>query len=184
MRNLIFAALAAVPLALVAAVVWQGVHPPPAEKMPPRAAAVPVARPQDDDQALKALFEGSLGGCKVKERVALYDQKGLFDYIDGAAPVFIERGYRRLAAAEMASPEGSDLVCDIYDMASPENATAMFQKERSANAKEVPGWPAAITGPMSFVFHAGRYYVKLTAFDAKAEAGLPALAQALKGKIR
>ena len=46
------------------------------------------------------------------------------------------------------------------------------------------GWPEAISGTMSFVFHAGRYYVKLTAFDAKAEAALPALARSLKEKVR
>lgn len=180
MRKLVFTALAAVPLLVVARVVWQGRHPPPPEKLP---AARAVAAASDDDAALLALFDGPLGGAKVKEKIATYDAKGLFDYIDGAAPVFIERHFRKLAAAEM-SVEGSDLVCDVYDMAAPENATSIFQKERSASAKSVDGWPEAIIGPMSFVFHAGRYYVKLTAFDAKAEAALPKLAGALRGKIR
>jgi len=48
----------------------------------------------------------------------------------------------------------------------------------------VTDFPDAIAGSMSFVFRSGRYYVKLTAFDAKAEAALPGLAKALKGKMK
>ena len=44
--------------------------------------------------------------------------------------------------------------------------------------------PEAIVGPMSFVFHHARYYAKLTAFDAKAEAALPVVARSLKEKMK
>jgi len=121
---------------------------------------------------------------RIKDKVALYDAKGLFDYIDGAAPLFIDRGFRRLGAAEMATPDGGELTCDVYDMGSPDNARAIFTKERSPSAKSVPGWDGAVAGPKSFVFHYGKYYVKLTAFDDKAESRLPELAKALKERMR
>jgi hypothetical protein len=114
----------------------------------------------------------------------LYDEKGLFDYIDGAAPMYIQRHFRKLGAAEMVSADGGELTCDIYDMTAPENATAIFDAEKSASAKPVAGWPEAVTGKMSFVFRSGRYYAKLTAFDAKADAALPALAAALRTKMK
>jgi hypothetical protein len=69
-------------------------------------------------------------------------------------------------------------------MATPENAQAIFDKEKSTTAKFVDGWPEAIAGPMSFVFHHTRYYAKLTAFDAKAEAALPVVARSLKEKMK
>src|ERR1700690_221103 len=154
----------------------------------PAATAVPAGKPRpsgaDADKTLLALFQGDLGGAKVKDKVTLYDEKGLFDYIDGAAPIFIERHYRKLAAADMASAEGSDMDCAIYDMAEPANAQSIFDAEKSATAKPVTDFPEAIAGPMSFVFRAGRYYVKMTAFDKKAEAALPGLAKALKGKMK
>jgi len=179
-RILVFAVLAVIPPTLIGTLVWQGRKAPPVEH------ATASARPsgQEADATLRALFEPAPTGAKVKEKVALYDEKGLFDYIDGAAPIFIERHFRKLAAAELATPEGSDLVCDVYDMATPENAQAIFDKEKSANAKLVDGWPEAIVGPMSFVFHRTRYYAKLTAFDAKAEAALPVVARSLKEKMR
>jgi len=154
----------------------------------PAATAVPAGKPRpsgaDADKTLLALFQGDLGGAKVKDKVTLYDEKGLFDYIDGAAPIFIERHYRKLAAADIASAEGSDIDSAVYDMAEPANAQSIFDAEKSASAKPVTDFPEAIAGPMSFVFRAGRYYVKLTAFDKKAEAALPGLAKALKGKMK
>lgn len=181
MRFAILVVLALIPPAFIGYQVWQGHRAPAATA--PLAKKAPLSQAAADEDLL-ALFKGDLGGAKIKDKVALYDEKGLFDYIDGAAPVFIERHYRKLAAAEMVSADGSDLVCDIYDMAEPANALSIFEKEKSPSAKPVADIPDAICGPMSLVFHAGRYYAKLTAFDAKAEAALPALAKALKGKIK
>ena len=183
MRIIVFLVLAIIPPTLIGALVWEGrtaaVGAPNA-----RAASTPRAPAEDPDAALRALFAPPPAGMTIKEKIPLYDEKGLFDYIDGAAPIFIERNFRKLAASEMATPEGSDLVCDVYDMASAENAQSIFDKEKSPTAKPLDGWPEAIAGPMSLVFHHGRYYAKLTAFDAKAEAALPAVARALKEKMQ
>ena len=177
-RIFLFVVLALIPPAFIGWMVQQG-HRAPA------AAAVPAGRPSaaEADKTLLALFQGDLGGAKVN-KVTLYDEKGIFDYIDGAAPIFIERHFRKVAAAEMASAEGSDVDCGVYDMAVPANAQSIFNAEKSATAKPVADFPEAIAGPMSFVFRASRYYVKMTAFDAKAEAALPGLAKALKGKMK
>jgi hypothetical protein len=152
------------------------------------ATAVPAGKPRpsgaEADKILLALFQGDLGGATVKEKVTLYDERGLFDSIDGAAPIFIERHFRRQAATELATADGSDVDCAVYDMAEPANAQSIFDAEKSATAKPVTDFPDAIAGPMSFVFRASRYYVKLTAFDKKAEAALPGLAKALKGKMK
>ncbi len=179
-RTVVFAVLALIPPALMGSFVWQGRRIPPVEHVP--GSARPAG--QNADAALRAFFATPLAGVKVKEKVVLYDEKGLFDYIDGAAPLYVDRHFRKLAAAEMATPGGSDLTCDVYDMAAPANAQAIFAAEKSPHAKVVDGWPEAISGPMSFVFHQARYYVKLTAFDAKAEAALPLVARALKEKMR
>jgi hypothetical protein len=181
-RYVVFAILALVPMSLVGWIVWHG------QQTPVVAAASASAGHKSHgggaDAALRAFFDGAPGGAKTKDKAALYDEKGLFDYIDGAAPIFIERHFRKLAAAEMATAEGSDLTCDIYDMNAPENAQSIFDKEKSPTAKPVPDWPEAIMGPMSFVFSNGRYYVKLTAFDKKAEAALPELAKALRERMK
>lgn len=83
----------------------------------------------------------------------------------------------------MALENGGELTCDIYDMNGPANASAIFGEEKSSAFKPVPKWPEAASGPLSFIFHQGCYYVKLTAFDKKAESALPAIANALRERM-
>lgn len=199
MRYVIFVVLASVPLALIGWVAWRGFVGPPPEQLALKTAAVsapetkigpapneplPRARTatavRSPDAALLALFAAPLAGARVKGDVELYDSSRLYDYIDGAAPLYLERKFRLLAGAEMAlDGGGGELTMDIYDMTDAEHARSIADVERSPAAKTVASWPEAWTGPMAFVFHRDRYYVKLTAFDAGAEASLPALARAI-----
>lgn len=152
----------------------------------PAAASKPAVAPRppalDEDGKLRALFKMPLVGAKIDGQVKLYDQQGLFDYIDGAAPIFIERNFRKLAAADLLAGEGS-LTCDIYDMRSADNAASIYTKEKSPTATAVAIGDQAHQGSMSLVFRRDRYYVKLTAFDKTAEALLPELARALVGRM-
>jgi hypothetical protein len=189
MRNLVFALLVVAPIALIGLIIWKGQSTPDYGRALPMSGkegkSPTSADPgQQDDALLLALLSGEPAGAKVDGSPALYDAKTLFDYINGAAPIFIERNFRKLAAAEMVTPEGGDLTCDVYDMGAADNAASIFAKERSAAATEVPDWPQAISGARAFVFHHDRYYVKLTAFDAGSEALLPELAAALRDKMK
>jgi hypothetical protein len=179
MRGLVLAVLVAIPLALVGWVRWAAVHDAPPEFVPPEAPKV-----EDPEPALRQLFTGALGGLAVRGEPAAYDEKSLFDAIDGAAPIFLERKFRRSLSVELATESGHELTCDVYDMTDVEHATSIFEKERSSQAKTPPDWPEALTGPMSLVFHQGRFYVKMTAFDAEAEAALPSLGHALREKMK
>ena len=186
MRNLVFALLVVVPIALIGLIVWKGQSPPDYGRALPMSGkeGKPPTSVDQDDALLLALLSGEPAGAKVDGSPTLYDDKTLFDYINGAAPIFIERKFRKLAAAEMVTPEGGDLTCDVYDMGEAANAESIFAKERSATAAAVPDWPQAILGARAFVFHHDRYYVKLTAFDAGSEALLPELAAALRDKMK
>ena len=178
MRWALLAVLLAVPAALVVWVRWAAVHDAPKEFVPPAA-----PKSEDAEPGLKKLFEGELGGVTKKGEPTIYDEKTLYDAIDGAAPIFLERKFRRLASVELAA-NGHDLTCDVYDMTDAEQATSIFEKERSKQAKTPADWPEALVGPMSLVFHQARFYVKLTAFDAEAEAALPVVGRALREKMR
>jgi hypothetical protein len=183
----IFVVLVAIPLALIGWVVRQGRQVPPVSPTASASSSAGSGRAvakDPDDKPLLELFEGNPGGAKVKDKVALYDEKGLFDYIDGAAPIYIERKFRKLAAAEMVTGEGSELACDVYDMREAENASSIFLTEKSSASQPVEDWPQAISGRMSFIFRRGRYYVKLTAFDNKSEAALPGIARALRERMQ
>jgi hypothetical protein len=184
-RQLLFAVLVLVPTALVTWMLARGTGVCRVEGGPVRAPeAAPVEG--DPDQALKAIFAAPVGAFTLKEEVPLYDQKGLFDYIDGAAPVFIERSFRKLAPAELkvtsADGEG-EITADVYDMVAPENAASIYGFERPQAAEAAAFGDEGHKGRMSLVFRKGRYYVKLTAFNATAEAQLPELAKLITSRM-
>lgn len=212
MRWVLLAVLIAIPVALAGWVRWVAVHEAPAEFIPPPATAEvalaasptaatspgaqPTATPalapavplalavEDAERGLRALFATPNAGLAQRGAPVFYDGESLFEAIDGAAPIFLERKFRRLMSVELATPGANELTCDVYDMSDAEHARSIFEKERSAQAKVPEGWTEALAGPMSFVFQQGRFYVKLTAFDAAAEQALPKLAAALREKIR
>lgn len=161
--------------------------PAPAAASAPGLAAAPgsapAGRPADEDRKLRSLFRLPLVGVELDGQVKLYDGQGLFDYIDGAAPIFIERNFRKLAAVDLLTPGDGSLTCDIYDMRAADNAASIYAKERSPTATAVAIGDQAHLGSLSLVFRRDRYYVKLTAFDKTAEALLPELARALVGRM-
>ena len=179
MRALLAALLVAVPVVLAGWIAWSGRGPP----RQPRAAAAAPSSPSADLEPAK-LFRALSPAAELKGPVASYDEKTLFGYIDGAAPLYLQRHFRRLSAAELTVPGGGEITADVYDMAAPENAASIFAAERSPSARPVPGLEAAAAGPMSLVFQRGRFYVKLTAFDARGEAALPQVARSLTRELR
>lgn len=206
--------LLAVPVALVAWIRWARVHDAPAEYVPPQAradagtppaagsaerppeaalsgpaaAAAPapaeVAAASDAVPALRKLFQGTPGGLEPAGEGTVYDEQTLFDAINGAAPVYLERKFRRLLSMELKTAGGDEVTCDVFDMTDAEHARAIFEKERSAQAKAPPGFADALLGPMSLVFQRGRFYVKATAFSAGGEAALLPLGRALEERMR
>ena len=144
-------------------------------------AAQPAADATDVDQALKRVFATALPEFKLREPVAYYDSKGLFEYIDGAAPLYLK--HVRLAAAEMATAKGNELTCDIYAMGSEAGAKGIYAAESSSQAKPVQVGDEGRASKMALGFRRGAFYVKLTAFDAAAEAALPQLGQALATRL-
>lgn len=191
MRYAIFAILVAVPTGLITWIISKGVYGQP----PDNGAVVALAeggtpggatptRKANADARLRALFAAPLGGATIQGSLELYDGQGLFEYINGAAPIFIERSFRKLAAAEMATDGGGELTCDVYDMAEAKNAESIYIKEQSANAKPFDIGDQGRTSAMSLVFWQERYYVKLTAFDGQGEDALPKVARALSEAMK
>jgi hypothetical protein len=190
MRYLFVAVLVAVPSVLITWIVSRGVYGDVAERCaavkgaaPPSTPAASPAASADPDQRLKAILADALPGFSVNGTVELYDAKGLFDYIDGAAPLYIDRKFRKLAAAEMKLDGGGELTADVYDMSDAEHARSIYEAEATPTAEAVAIGDGGRKSTMAMVFRKGAFYVKLTAFDAKAEAALPALAEALVARM-
>jgi hypothetical protein len=127
-----------------------------------------------------------LAGWAFSEDPVLYGPESLFEYIDGAAEAFI--GYDLVDAAvgqyKMEGGAGT-LSIDIYDMGKPLNAFGIYAAERFSESRFLPIGVQGYLEEGTLNFLAGRYYVKMMAYDAgdKTESALRAAAASILAQI-
>lgn len=103
-------------------------------------------------------------GWKLASPVAKYDKENIFDYIDGAAELYLAYDFRLVATAEYQDGESS-IIIDVYDMTVPENAFGIYSLSRYEGANYVDIGNEGILTDANLDFWKGRYYCKLIAFD-------------------
>jgi hypothetical protein len=143
--------------------------------------------PPASGQAVKTMdLLPKIAGWVFSEDPVLYGPESLFEYIDGAAEAFI--GYDLVdAAVGQYKQEGAPgtLSVDIYDMGKPLNAFGIYAAERYSESRFLPIGVQGYLEEGTLNFLAGKYYVKMMAYDAgdKTEAALRACAAAILAKI-
>ena len=60
----------------------------------------------------------------------IYDRESLFDYIDGAAEVFLAYNFQKASVRRYVKPGQPGLVAEVYGMGSSEDAFGVFSLER------------------------------------------------------
>ncbi len=118
--------------------------------------------------------------------VLTYDADNLWEYINGAAELFIQYDVQTCRTADLAS---GDLVVsvDLYDMGTPLNAFGVFNQENPAGGAPLPGAiEAAVSPPYQALLLKGATYVKVNAIEGELSVAsgrelLEALADALPG---
>ena len=103
-------------------------------------------------------------GWKLASPVNTYDEKSLFDYIDGAAELYFAYDFRAVAAAEYQNGETSIMI-DVYDMTMPEGAFGIYSINRYPEANHVDIGNEGILTGTALDFWKGRYFCKIYSFD-------------------
>ena len=65
-------------------------------------------------------------GWKWDRKVASFKGESLYDYIDGAAEVYLAYNYRRVSVRRYVKPNQPDIIADVYQMGSSEDAFGVF----------------------------------------------------------
>lgn len=126
-------------------------------------------------------------GWTQQGEALIYDADTLWEYINGAAELFVSYGVRSCQTADLAS-EDLVVTLDLYDMGTPLNAYGVFEREASGDPVEVAGAVAALVSPpYQALLLKGSTYAKVNVFegDLTMDAGrglLEALAAALPGE--
>jgi len=121
--------------------------------------------------------KGELAGWRQTYEARFFTADDLFEYINGAADLYLQYGFRMVLTADYAAGADSNgVTVEIYTMASPLHAFGIYAAERS------PSEPAIAIGVEGYHsanvlnFYKGPYYVKLTSFTLDRDMG-PVLAE-------
>jgi hypothetical protein len=89
-----------------------------------------------------------------------YNRKTVFDYMDGGAEVYLAFDFREAFVRTYQAPSGDDIVLDIFDMGSPEEAYGVFSSDRQD--PEAAIGQESTFGPGLLRFWQGRYFVSIS----------------------
>ncbi len=156
--------LALLPLLLVASLVWwTSTRPMPIYHPVSQHAHRGSIPQQGGTNDLPAVTKS---GWKLQGKMQRFNQKTLFDRIDGAAPVFLEAGFVFSLGAEYKKPGQQDgIVVDLYNMGGVARAFGMYAKERDPGYTFIDVGTEGYLATGSLNFWQGAFYVKLAGFE-------------------
>ena len=95
-----------------------------------------------------------------------YQAKNLFDFINGAAEIFLEYGFVEVISQEYERGEDA-VVCAIYQMEDPQAAFGIFSYTRSPQKRSIALGDGAFVSELQLVFWQDRYFVKVESFSMR-----------------
>jgi len=150
-------------------------------------AAAPAADAQASPQ-LMALFPAGdqVQGWEMSHKARAFKAGDLWKFIDGAADRYLAYGLEEVVSADYVQKgTGYQAVVDIYQLRDPLNAFGIYSQERNPDYQFLKIGNEAWSGSTSLNFWTGRYYVKITAFEARdpLKQEMDRLAAAVAGKV-
>jgi hypothetical protein len=76
------------------------------------------------------MLPASVEGWKAAHQDQKYDRNTLFDYIDGGAELYLSYGFKSLTSRTYSKTDQPDIIVDIFDMTTSQNAFGVFSHTR------------------------------------------------------
>jgi len=106
-------------------------------------------------------------GWTQSGEVRVYNAENLWEYIDGAAELFVQYGVETCATADM-SRAGASATVDLYEMASPLGAVGVFKAESAHGSVDLTGATlAAVSPPYQARMVKGSTYIKVNVYEGE-----------------
>jgi hypothetical protein len=109
-------------------------------------------------------FFPDLDGWTKEDDPELYSPDNLFEYIDGAADVYLSYAFEELAMVSYVSGEKRSLTVEIYRHRDLRDAFGIYSQERPQKGNFVAIGTEGYYDKGVLNFFHGRYYVKVTGF--------------------
>jgi hypothetical protein len=106
-----------------------------------------------------ALPDELLGWRTVPDERVVYNRETLYDYIDGSAELYLSYGFHHLVCCRYVQMGEPDIVVDLFDMGTSQNAFGVFSQSREV-IEDAFGQGSQYTEGL-LLFWKGRYYVSI-----------------------
>lgn len=107
--------------------------------------------PVDELELVTAALPLEAAGWLATADDQIYDTETIFHYIDGHAEVYLAYGMERCLARRYSGPEGEpDIVLDLFELASAEDAYGVFTHDRDGDDIDIGQGALLRTGWLSF----------------------------------
>ena len=108
-------------------------------------------------------------GWKQSGEVQAFTPKTLFEYINGAADLYLMYDFQELKVAEYKNEKKSSVIVEVYRHKTPTHAFGIYSQERLPNANflDVGGQGYIEENILNFL--TGPYYVKINSYNTGAE---------------
>jgi hypothetical protein len=110
-----------------------------------------------------------LTGWKQSGEIQTFSSKNLFEYIDGAADLYLSYDFQELQVAEYQNEKKASVTIEVYRHKTPIYAFGIYSQERlsDANFLDIGAQGYSETDILNFV--SGNYYVKMSSFKTGPE---------------
>jgi len=108
-------------------------------------------------------------GWKQSGEIQTFIPKTLFEYINGAADLYIMYDFQELKVAEYQNEKKASVTVEVYEHKTPTHAFGIYSQERLPNANFIDVGAQGYIENNVLNFLTGPCYVKMTSYNAGAE---------------
>jgi len=114
-----------------------------------------------------ALTGNSVGQFTRPNPARTYNADTLFEYIDGEAEIYLNRGFEKLYVFRYKKGnDGREYIVDAYDLGTPENARGIHENFKTRHSRPVTGaGPSATTDGLTVNMNYGPYFIRILAAE-------------------
>ncbi|MCX5909462.1 MAG: hypothetical protein NTY64_20405 [Deltaproteobacteria bacterium] len=115
----------------------------------------------------KAELFPPLAGWKGPGEIEIFSPDNLYNYINGAADLYLKYDFEELQTGEYQGPDKASITIELYRHRTPNNAFGIYSQERGPAAQYLPIGAQGYREEGMLIFIAGNYYVKINSANLK-----------------
>jgi hypothetical protein len=121
------------------------------------------------DSGWKTFVFPEVTGWRQSGELQTFQPENLFDYIDGAADLYLSYDFQELKVAEYRNEKKASVIVEVYRHRTPTHAFGIYSQERLANANFIDVGTQGYIETNVLNFLVGPYYVKINSYNTGAE---------------